>query len=193
MPTDFVFRAQILRQFKQLLPYTVNKIMRKCVVRTGYFTHLFCAALNPLAKEKETNESRGKGKENGGRWSTAVVQCPGVWGRKTMSLRSAWTIYKINKRNNSQSPCESVRTGPPRKIVKAHTQLFWWAKLSSHAAILNNFLKKILSGIQNILTSKTEVALSVLISSIHHHCFIIKIEVNENINQNSCWNCYPQW
>lgn len=99
--------------------------MRKYVVRTGYCTHLFYVELNPLAKEKGTNESRREGKEDGGRWSTPVVQCPGVWGRKMASLRSAWTIYKINKRNNSQSPCESVRTGPPRKIVKAHIRLFW--------------------------------------------------------------------
>lgn len=132
--------------------------MRKYVVRTGYCTRLFYVELNPLAKEKGTNESRREGKEDGGRWSTPVVQCPGVCGRKMASLRSAWTIYKINKRNNSQSPCESARIGPPRKIVKAHIQLFWRAKLLSHAAILNNFLKKILFGILNFLTSNTEVA-----------------------------------
>lgn len=72
--------------------------MRKYVVRTGYFTHLFYVELNPLAKEKETNERRRTGKETGGRWSTPVVQCPGVWGGKMTSLRSVWAIYKQTKR-----------------------------------------------------------------------------------------------
>lgn len=36
------------------------------------------------------------------------------------------------------------------------------------------------------------VPLPVLISSISLPFLIVKVEVDENISQHSCWNCHPQ-
>jgi hypothetical protein len=55
-----------------------------------------------------------------------------------------------------------------------------------------NFKENVFLVFKTYYPAIVRLPLPMLISSIHYHYVVVKIEVEENINQHSCWNCYLQ-